>query len=179
MKGHIDGLSGKRYQDNEKLRSHDCVLMFVPIEGGLAAALTADPGLFLYAWDRRVVLVVPSTLLMTLRTVDSIWRYEEQQQNAQEIAKLAGDLCNKVSASLSDLNVVHQKIEGALAAHRLAAKRLSTGKGNALSIGEHICSLGVQIKRPMPPMVFESRGSAGRRRTDKLGYSSGFEEWQA
>lgn len=155
VKGHIDDLAGKRYQENEKLQAHDCVLMFVPIEGALAAALTKDPELFVYAWERHVVLVGPPTLLMTMRTVASIWRYELQGQNAQEIARLAGDLCDKVSASVIDLNGVAEKITGALDAHNEAVKRLSTGKGNALSIGERIRSLGVKTKRPMPSMLVD------------------------
>jgi DNA recombination protein RmuC len=155
VKGHIDGLAGKRYQENEKLEAHDCVLMFVPIEGALAAALTREPELFVYGWERRVVLVGPPTLLMTMRTVASIWRYELQGQNAQEIAGLAGDLCDKVSASLIDLNCVAEKITDALNAHNEAVKRLSTGKGNALAIGERIRSLGVQTKRPMPAMLVD------------------------
>jgi DNA recombination protein RmuC len=155
VKIHIDGLAGKRYQENESLQAHDCVLMFVPIEGALAAALTREPELFVYAWDRRVVLVGPPTLLMTMRTVASIWRYELQGQNAQEIAGLAGDLCDKVSASLVDLNCVAEKIAGALDAHDEAIKRLSTGKGNALSLGERIRSLGVKTKRPMPAMLVD------------------------
>ena len=155
VKGHIDGLAGKRYQENEKLEAHDSVLMFVPIEGALAAALTREPELFVYAWDRRVVLVGPPTLLMTMRTVASIWRYELQGQNAQEIAGLAGDLCDKVSASLIDLNAVAEKITGALTSHYEAVKRLSTGKGNALSIGERIRSLGAKTKRPMPSMLVD------------------------
>jgi DNA recombination protein RmuC len=155
MKGHIDDLAGKRYQENEKLEAHDSVLMFVPIEGALAAALTREPELFVYAWDRRVVLVGPPTLLMTMRTVASIWRYELQGKNAQEIAGLAGDLCDKVSTSLTDLNSVAEKITGALNAHNEAVKRLSTGKGNALSIGERIRALGVKTKRPMPSMLVD------------------------
>ena len=103
--------------------------MFVPIEGALAAALTTEPELFTYAWDRRVILVGPPTLLMTMRTVASIWRYELQGQNAQEIARLAGDLCDKVSTSLGDLNAVAEKITGALTAHNDAMKRFSTRKG--------------------------------------------------
>ena len=129
--------------------------MFVPIEGALAAALTKEPELFTYAWNRRVVLVGPPTLLMTMRTVASIWRYELQGQNAREIARLAGELCDKVSMSLSDLNGVAEKINGALAAHNDAVKRLSTGKGNALSLGERIRSLGVKTKRPMPAMLVD------------------------
>jgi DNA recombination protein RmuC len=124
--------------------------MFVPIEGALAAALVAEPELFTYAWERRVVLVGPSNLLMTLRTVASIWRYELQAQNAQEIAKLAGALCDKVSASLIDLNVVADRMNSAVTAHNEAVKRLSTGKGNVLSIGERIRSLGAKTKVPMP-----------------------------
>jgi DNA recombination protein RmuC len=122
VKVHIDGLAGKRYQDNEKLVAHDCVLMFVPIEGALAAALT---------------------------------RYQLQGENAQEIARLAGDLCDKVSMSLCDLNVVTEKIKGAATAHDEAVRRLSTGKGNALSIGERIRNLGVRTRRTVPTMVVD------------------------
>ncbi len=155
VKVHIDGLASKRYQDNEKLEAHDCVLMFVPIEGALAAALTAEPELFTYGWDKRVVLVGPPTLLMTLRTVASIWRYELQAQNAQEIARLAGALCDKVSDSLVDFNNTTERISGALAAHNEAMKRLTTGKGNALSIGERIRNLGVRTKKPIPSVLVD------------------------
>jgi DNA recombination protein RmuC len=161
VKRHIDGLSGKRYQENDKLAAHDCVLMFVPIEGALAAALSCDPELFSYAWGRRVVLVGPSTLLMTMRTVASIWRYELQGQNAQEIARLAGDLCDKVGMSLADLNVVAEKLAGASAAHNEAVKRLSTGRGNALSLGERIRGLGVKSRRQMPDMLIDGAPVAG------------------
>ena len=131
------------------------MLTFVPIEGALAAALTKEPELFTYAWNRRVVLVGPPTLLMTMRTVASIWRYELQGQNAQEIARLAGELCDKVSMSLVDLNGVAEKMNGALAAHNDDVKRLSTGRGNAMSVAERIRSLGVKTKRPMPPMLVD------------------------
>jgi len=155
VKAHIDDLAGKRYQDNEKLVAHDCALMFVPIEGALAAALARDRELFTYAWDRRVVLVGPSTLLMTMRTVASIWRYELQGQNAQEIARLAGELCDKVSMSLGDLNGVAEKINAALSAHNGAVKRLSAGRGNVLSIGARMRDLGVKTKRPIPAMLVD------------------------
>ena len=129
--------------------------MFVPIEGALAAALTRDPELFSHAWERRVVLVGPSTLLMTMRTVASIWRYELQGQNALDIARLAGELVDKVGMSLEDLNVVAEKLAAAGSAHNEAVKRLSTGRGNALSIGERIRNLGVKSKRPMPAMLVD------------------------
>lgn len=167
IKAHIDGLSGKRYQENDTLQAHDSVLMFVPIEGALAAALTCEPELFAYAWDRRVVLVGPPTLLMTMRTVASIWRYEQQGQNAQVIARLAADLCDKISLSLTDLNTVGEKMRCAVDAHNEAIKRLGTGKGNALSIGERMRQLGVRPRRPVPamlvdglPMIVETEGEA-------------------
>jgi DNA recombination protein RmuC len=166
VKAHIDDLAGKRYQDNEKLSAHDCALMFVPIEGALAAALARERELFTYAWDRRVVLVGPSTLLMTMRTVASIWRYELQGQNAQEIARLAGELCDKVSMSLGDLNGVAEKIAAALNAHNGAVKRLSTGRGNVLSVGDRIRALGVKTKRSMPAMLID--GEAMTTPTEEL-----------
>jgi DNA recombination protein RmuC len=155
LKRHIDDLADKRYQENEKLQAHDCALMFIPIEGAMAAALTREPELFVYAWDRHVVIVGPPTLLMTMRTVASIWRYELQGQNAQDIARLAGDLCDKVSASLADLNGVAEKITEALAAHSDAVKRFAIGKGNALSIGQRIRNLGVKTKKQMPSMLVD------------------------
>jgi DNA recombination protein RmuC len=155
VKAHIDGLAGKRYQDNDKLIAHDCVLMFVPIEGALAAALSRDPELFGYAWKRRVVLVGPSTLLMTLQTVASIWQYELRGQKAQEIARLAGELVDKVALSLVDLNTVADKMAAAAEAHNAAVKRLSTGRGNALSIGERIRTMGVKSRHAMPAMLID------------------------
>jgi len=160
VKAHIDDLAGKRYQDNEKLAAHDCALMFVPIEGALAAALACDRELFTYAWDRRVVLVGPSTLLMTMRTVASIWRYELQGQNAQQIARLAGELCDKVSLSLGDFTGVAEKIAAALSTYNEAVKRFATGRGNVLSIGARMRELGVKAKRPMPAILVEGEYAA-------------------
>ena len=156
VKVHIDDLAGKRYQDNEKLVAHDYALMFVPIEGALAAALARERELLTYASDRHVVLVGPSTLLMTMRTVAQIWRYELQGQNAQEIARLAGEMCDKVSLSLGDFNGVAEKITAALNMHDEAVKRLSTGRSNVLAIGARMRDLGVKAKRPMAAMSVDS-----------------------
>ena len=155
VKGHIDDLFGKRYQDHEKLHAHECVLLFVPVEGALAAALSRDTELFFYAWEQRVVLVGPSTLLMTLRTVAQMWRSELQANNAQEIAQLAADLCDKLSASVADFNIAAEKIAAASQAHSDAMRRLSTGKGNALAIGRRIRNLGVETKRNIPSVLTE------------------------
>jgi DNA recombination protein RmuC len=155
MRTHIDGLSGKRYQENNHLQAHDAVLMFVPVEGALAAALTSDPDLFSYAWQRSVVLVGPPTLLMTMRTVASVWKYEKQAENAQEIARLAGVLCDKISMSLADFQTVTERLQLAATAHNDALKRLATGKGNVISIGKRIRELGVAPKRQVPKLVID------------------------
>jgi DNA recombination protein RmuC len=155
VRAHIDALATRRYQDNAKLIAHEYVIMFVPIESALAAAIDADPDLFSYGWNKRVVLAGPLNLLMTTRTVASIWRYELQGQNAQEIARLAGELCDKISSSIGDLNVVAEKMQAAMGAHGEAMKRLFTGRGNALAIGDRIKSLGVKAKRPPPNVVID------------------------
>jgi DNA recombination protein RmuC len=92
---------------------------------------------------------------MTLRTVASIWRYQQQGENAQEIARLAGELCDKITSSIGDLNVVAEKMQAAISAHGEAMKRLFTGRGNALSIGDRIKGLGVKTKRPPPSVVID------------------------
>jgi DNA recombination protein RmuC len=174
VRGHIDALANRRYQDNDKLIAHEYVLMFVPIEGALAAAIDADPDLFSYGWNKCVILAGPLNLLMTTRTVASIWRYELQGRNAQEIAKLAGDLCDKISLSVEELHAVGDKINGALEAHNGAIKRLSTGKGNALSIGERIRGLGVTTKRQAP--VVQVDGLPIAIAADEAGEESDFLE---
>jgi len=165
VKGHIDDLSGKRYQDHEKLDAHDCVLMFVPVEGALAAALTSDTELFFYAWERRVAPVGPPTLLMTMRTVASVWRSELQGRNAQEIATLAGDLCDKLSASLTDLNTAGEKIAAASQAHSDALRRLSTGRGMLLRSGGGFAASVWRRKRSSRPFRSTAWQPANHRRT--------------
>ena len=154
VKAHIDGLAGKRYQDNEKLVAHDYVLMFVPIEGAFAAALTLDPELLHYASGRGVAFIGPMNLLTAMSMIARLWRYERQGQNAQEIARLAGELLDKITASLGDFALAGQKMGDAMAAQNHAIKRLSTGRGNALSTGERIRSLGVKAK-PLPAMLVD------------------------
>lgn len=155
VRGHIDDLASKGYQDIDKLSAHECVLMFIPIEGAIAAALTRAPELFTYAWDRRVVLVGPSTLMMTARTVGSIWRYERQGQNTQEIARLAGVLCDKISTSVEDLLTAGKRLADASEAHNKALAKLSGGRGNALAIGKSIRGLGVKTRHLTPRVLID------------------------
>src|SRR5215471_7288268 len=129
VRSHIEDLSSKNYQYASAINSHDLVFMFIPIEGVAALVLQNDDSLFEFAWTRKVVLVSPSTLFMTMQTVGSVWRYERQSHNAQAIADQAGQLYDKLVGFVGDLNDVAQKIQAAADAHGNAMKKLATGRG--------------------------------------------------
>ncbi|MBI3676294.1 MAG: DNA recombination protein RmuC [Proteobacteria bacterium] len=153
VRGHIDGLSAKNYQYADAINSHDLVFMFVPIEGIAALVLQTDDSLFEYAWSRKIVMVSPSTLFMTMRTVSSIWRYERQSENAQQIAEQAGQLYDKIVGVVGDMNDVSQKLQSAADAHGEAMKKLATGKGSALSRTQRLKALGVSSKKELPQVL--------------------------
>ena len=150
LKRHVEDLAGKRYQDNEKLIAHDFVLMFVPIEGALALAMQANDNFFQFAWDRRVAIVTPTSLLMTLRVVATIWRYQKQGENASQIAERAGALFDKLVGVVEELNSVGTALNAAKASFETAMGRLSTGRGNALSSAQKLLDMGVKAKKAMP-----------------------------
>ncbi|HEY3778438.1 MAG TPA: DNA recombination protein RmuC [Rhizomicrobium sp.] len=153
VRAHAEDLSGKTYQTAAGLNAHDLVLMFVPIEGIAAAVLKNDDGLYAWCWERKVVMVSPSTLFMTMQTVASLWRYERQNDNAQEIARQAGQLFDKLSGVVEELNDVSDKIQKAANAHSEAMKKLATGQGNALGRAQKLKSLGVSSKKEMPFVI--------------------------
>ncbi len=128
LKAHIDELAAKDYTAHSELRSPDFVMMFVPIEASLSLALQAENDLFVYGWDRRIILVTPTTLLMSLRTVANLWRHEKQSQNVLEIAKVGGQLYDKFVGFLDDMEDVKKSMERALEHHAGAMNKLSTGR---------------------------------------------------
>ncbi|HEX4077760.1 MAG TPA: DNA recombination protein RmuC [Rhizomicrobium sp.] len=150
VRAHAGDLSAKRYQSSDGLNAHELVLMFIPIESVAAVVLRHDDALYAWCWNRRVVMVSPSTLFMTMQTVASIWRYERQNENAQAIAQQAGQLFDKLAGFVDDLNSVSQKIQAASEAHAEAVKKLSKGKGNALSRAQKLKSLGVSSRKDFP-----------------------------
>ena len=153
VRGHAESLGSKRYQMSEGLNAHDLVLMFVPIEGVAALVLKNDDDLYSWCWGRRVVMVSPSTLFMSMQTVASIWRYEHQNENAQVIAQQAGQLFDKLAGLVGDLNEVSQKLQSATDAHAEAMKKLATGKGNALGRAQKLKTLGVASKKELPVVI--------------------------
>jgi DNA recombination protein RmuC len=129
--------------------------MFVPIEGAISAALNSDPELFRYGWDRGVIVVGPANLMMAMQSTAAIWRYEDQNRNAKEIASLAGQLCDKITSSIEDFQLASNKIQDAAKAQNEALKRLGSGRGNVLSLGSRIRDMGVAPKKVAPVVIID------------------------
>jgi len=128
----------------------DFVLLFMPIESSFGLALRADNELYQYAWDRKVVIVTPSTLLATLRTVASLWKQEKQTKNALEIARQAGALHNKFVSFLEDLERIKKGIELSNDAYDKAFNKLKSGKGNLIDATQKLEKLGIKTKKQLP-----------------------------
>jgi len=147
---HIDGLAARGYQDNEKLKTLDVVLMFMPIEGAFSLAMQEDPGLQSYAWNKRVALISPSTLFVTMRTVAAAWRNDMQNKNAIEIARQGGNLYDKIVGFIDIMQDLGSKIGVAQKTYDKAFENLTTGQGNILRRTESLRELGVKTTKKMP-----------------------------
>jgi len=150
LKNHIKGLSDKLYSSADTLNTPDFVLLFLPIESSFGIAVQADQDLYSYAWDRKIVVVSPSTLLATLRTISSIWKQELQTKNALEIAKQSGALYDKFVAFVEDLNDIGKNIERTQTAYSAAQNKLKEGKGNLLTRAKNIEALGAKTTKSLP-----------------------------
>ncbi|OZG72071.1 recombinase RmuC [Hahella sp. CCB-MM4] len=150
IRQHVKNLSSKNYQEAIGIQSLDFVLLFVPIEGAFAAAVQQDSNLFAEAFELNVVIVSPSTLLATLRTIHNIWRYEYQSQNALEIARQAGNLYDKFVNFTQDLESIGQRLEQTQKAYDSAMGRLSTGRGNLVARVERLKQLGARASKQLP-----------------------------
>ena len=146
IKSHIDGLSAKNYQHLYSINSPDFVLLFIPIEASFSATIQADTEIFNYAWNKKVVLVSPTTLLATLRTIASIWKIDRQNKNVFEIAEEAGALYDKFVGFLEDMQKIGKHIEQTQKAHEDAFKKLQYGSGNLIGKVEKIKKLGAKTK---------------------------------
>jgi len=148
--GHTSELSQKSYQNLEGLRSPEFVFMFVPIEGAYSLAVQVEPNLFSHAWDKKVIIVTPSTLLSSLWTVASIWKQERQNRHAFEIARQSGNLYDKFVGFVADLLKVGDHIEKTKDVYSDAMNKLKTGKGNIISRVEQIKKLGAKTSKDLP-----------------------------
>lgn len=152
---HIRSLAGKNYDDLEGVRTLDFVLMFIPIEAAFLAAVEKDRNLFSEAFEKNIMVVSPSTLLVTLRTIESIWRHEYQNRNAIEIAKKAGAFYDKFVGFVDALEEVGRQLEKAKSAHEKAYNRLSSGRGNLIRRSEELKDLGVKAGKEMPRKLLD------------------------
>jgi DNA recombination protein RmuC len=146
---HVRELSSQKYEDIEEIKTLDYVLMFIPIESAFMLAMENDRELFSNAFEKNIVIVTPSTLLVTLKTIQNIWRYEKQNKNAQEIAKKAGDLHDKFVNFTDSLTEIGTNLGRATKSYDTALNRLKTGKGNLISQAQKIKSLGVKSKKEL------------------------------
>lgn len=149
LKRHIDGLGKRDYSRVEGLRTVDFVLMFVPVEAAWIEALRIDDGLYAHALKSNIALVSPSTLLATLRTVAHLWKLEDRNVNAQEIARQAGALHDSFVLLESELDAVGEQLARAARSHENAVKRISTGKGNLLGRVDKLRTLGASARKQL------------------------------
>ena len=150
LRAHIKGLSHKDYEKLEGVNSLDFVLIFVPVEAAFMLALDQDPEMMRDAYDRGIILVSPSTLMVTLRTIKNLWRYADQSRNAQIIADKAGGLYDQFVRYIESLDEVGKHISKSQEAWDTAHKRLSTGKGNLVRRTEELKKLGAKAKKSLP-----------------------------
>jgi DNA recombination protein RmuC len=153
IKRHVDQLGDKNYQDLYQIESPDFVLLFIPIESAFALATNEDTTLYNKAFEKNIVIVTPSTLLATLRTIDSMWANQKQQENALEIARQAGALYDKFEGFVSDLLKVGNKIKDTKTEYDNAMNKLVDGKGNLITSVEKLKKMGAKAKKSLPENI--------------------------
>jgi len=149
IRNHVQGLSSKNYHDLYQINSPDFVLLFIPIESSFSFAVQIDAELFSDAWDKRVVIVSPSTLLATLRTIASIWKQERQNRNVLEIARLSGAMYDKFVGFVTDMESIGKNIKQSQGAYDNAISKLTEGNGNLTKTAEKIKSLGAKANKQL------------------------------
>lgn len=155
IRKHVDQLSSKNYQDLYDIESPDFVLMFIPIEPAFAIVVNEDNSIYNKAFEKNIVIVTPSTLLATLRTIDTMWNNEKQQRNAIEIARQAGALYDKFEGLVSDLTGVGKKIDSAKSDYSAAMNKLVHGRGNLITSVEKLKKMGAKAKKSLPEAIIK------------------------
>lgn len=150
---HVIDLGNKNYQDLYQMESPDFVLLFIPIESAFAIALNEDTSLYNKAFEKNIVIVTPSTLLATLRTIDSMWTNQKQQENALEIARQAGALYDKFEGFVTDLVKIGKKMDEAKVEYQGAMNKLVDGKGNLITSVEKLKKMGAKAKKALPENI--------------------------
>jgi DNA recombination protein RmuC len=160
LKRHVDQLSEKNYHDLYQMESPDFVLLFIPIETAFALALNEDTSLYNKAFEKNIIIVTPTTLLATLRTIDSMWTNQKQQENALEIARQAGALYDKFEGFVADLVKIGKKMDEAKVEYQGAMNKLVDGKGNLITSVEKLKKMGAKAKKSLPENIINRANSA-------------------
>ena len=155
IKRHVEQLGDKNYHDLYQIESPDFVLLFIPIEPAFAIALNEDTLLYNRAFEKNIVIVTPSTLLATLRTIDSMWANQKQQENAFEIARQAGALYDKFEGFVTDLIKLGNKIKDSKTEYDNAMNKLTEGKGNLIVSVEKLKKMGAKAKKALPEIILK------------------------
>lgn len=155
LRRHIDSLSAKNYQNLYDIAGLDFVLLFMPVEPAFSLAIQAEETLFMYAYKKNIVIVSPSTLIATLRTIASIWRQEYQNRNVKEIARQGGALYDKFVGLLEDLMEIGKKLDDTRKAYNASMNKLSVGKGNLIKKVQDIKELGASTKKNLPQKILD------------------------
>lgn len=158
IKNHITGLSSKEYHKLDKLIGQDFVLMFIPMEGAFSTALQNDSEIFNFGWNKKIILVSPTTLMVTLRTIDSIWKQERQNKNTQEIVKHAGDLYDKFCGFIDSLIDLDKSLNSSRKLYDEAMGRARDGRGSLVSRFEKLKELGAKTNKSIA-IDFENNNS--------------------
>jgi DNA recombination protein RmuC len=152
---HIKALSEKDYTNLKELRSLDFVLMFMPIDAAFMAAFQQDEKLFSTAFENKIIVVTPTTLLATLRTIENIWRYERQNENSRKVAGRAGHIYDKLRGFLEDFEKIGKQLDTVHTTYDTAMNKLTSGKGNLIRQAESFVDLGVKIKKQLPKDIVD------------------------
>ena len=161
VRNHIADLSSKNYQDIYTLKSLDFVMLFMPIEPAYMLAVQYDPNLWNYAYEKRILLISPTNLIAALRMISNLWRVEYQNKNAMEIARQSGDLYDKFTGFLEDLQDIGAKIDSSRRAYDASLNKLSTGKGNLIRRVEAIKTLGARAGKEIPKSLLDRSEEEG------------------
>ena len=156
VRTHVKSLSEKNYPTSTDFNTPDFVLLFIPIESSFSVAVQADQELFNFAWDKKIVIVSPSTLLATLRTIDSVWKQERQTKNAIEIAKQSGALYDKFVGFVEDMDKIGKSIDASRIAYDGAINKLHKGSGNLVKRAQEIQKLGAKTTKQIASKFIEN-----------------------
>ncbi|MDX7713139.1 DNA recombination protein RmuC [Aeromonas caviae] len=155
VRNHIRELGRKDYQQLPGVRTLDYVLMFVAVEPAFLAALEADPSLVRYGLEHNILLVSPTNLMVALRTIENLWRYERQNQNSRQIAERAGRLYEKLRLFVEEMQQMGGSLHKAQESYDKAMGRLVNGRGNLIAQAERFRELGVEVTKPLPDALVD------------------------